>query len=716
MHKVTRGPSNWFVVVVFFVVISSILTSCGLKSGRQNVITGLDGNSFLLSGTVVEVMGSGAFIIKLPLGSFFKTQLLNHSFSIHPGDTVLINGILEAPKARRNPFDFNERIYFHSKGWTGSIKKTTLVLINHESHSNNLRFRIFLVKKWILGRINSRFSTSLSKNFVAALLIGDRTGVDKLITLDFQRTGLGHILAISGLHVGMIAGFGHFIIRFFVLRIPLKPCARTKILSGLSMAFVWIYAILVGVTASVVRASIMISVYLLSAFLGNKRSNHRPLGPLFVALYILLAVRPTDIISAGFQLSFFAVGFILIGIKSTSSHQLIPSIPSKIVSAFSITVFALIGTAPILAYTFGFIPFSSLVFSPVVVLLLSFLIPISLLALSLPWGYSVFSLISEAGLDLLISIGTTGAKMAWIPSWYGPIHSFPIEIWLLTMIFLLLVCGKRSLIRGLLLTSIVLISLIAVFIPSRGVIITFLDVGQGDAIVLETPNGRSLIIDVGPSPWSGQTVYRHLQGRALIEFYDVLLSHGHQDHIGGLPSLIKEARLDRVLRKEALPNSILHGGWISSKNPKVQFLSRGNQISLGQDIRLYVLNPIVPGKNNNDSIVLEIVYGKSKILIMGDAELGAESNILNQFSPLLEAQVLKVGHHGSRTSTSERLLTLLKPESAVISAGTKNAFGHPHFEVVNRLKKHKSTIFQTSEEGAILVQMNGISSKRVYWR
>ncbi len=729
MQQVAPNQDFWHVLVLVFVCVASVSTSYSVESRRQAVRIEMNKGSVWVAGAITSVDYNKSAVLRGPHGVLLRfdypgtendpggaTSSPGTRIAIHPGDQVILKGRFAAPRARRNPYDFDEEAYYRSKNWLGSIDEVELITINHQAHARRLAHVLFQIRQEFLNRLETRFLSEENKYLIAALLLGDRSGISGPIQTDFQRTGLGHILAISGLHVGIIAGFVHFILRVLVLRVPVSARIRRKLLAGTSFLCVWLFVGLVGLSASVVRSAIMLSVFLISSFTHRRWGSGHPLWPAGVAGYFILLVRPNDILAPGFQLSFGAVTFILWMVSLEQRHKTKHPIRSAIVSAMKITCAASLGTAPFLAYYFGFVPLGALLFSPIAVLLLSFLVPVVLVSIMLPFGFSSFSTVSELMLNLLIKFSSMGANISWIPSWVGPLYTFPAEIWLPSLVFLMWVYKKHAVVHLLLLGLMAFFSLQGAFQSKKEVTITFLDVGQGDAAVIESPSGNAFVVDLGPNSWSGKSVFKHLQARALTPSYSLLLTHGHSDHVGGLPAFIDQARQTQLLRTDELPQSIFQAGWLKHLDPHIQSVFSGGTIKMGKEIRLFVLNPWLPGAENNDSIVLLLVYGESKVLLMGDAEQEVEMEIVNLFSQLLNAQVIKIGHHGSRSSSTNQLLTAVKPTIGVISAGSKNSFGHPHIDVLQRLENHQISVLQTSTEGAVVIRLDGHISKQWNWK
>ena len=241
--------------------------------------------------------------------------------------------------------------------------------------------------------------------------------------------------------------------------------------------------------------------------------------------------------------------------------------------------------------------------------------------------------------------------------------------------------------------------------------VAFLDVGQGDAIFVEAPNGNQILIDGGPN----KAVLRELSKQ--MPFYDrtidgIILTHPHLDHYAGLNEVMKKYKVNL----EMDPGTKVKGAGFGEfenlakiKNIRSLYAKRGIKINLGKDLRLDILLPVINDKNlseHDGMLVSRLVYKNNSFLLTGDMEDNLE-NFLLSFGDNVKSDVLKVGHHGSRTSTSERFLGLVNPELAVISAGKNNKYGHPHQEVTDRLASFEIPTLRTDEKGTIILKSDG---------
>ncbi|MEK7566853.1 MAG: ComEC/Rec2 family competence protein [Patescibacteria group bacterium] len=239
--------------------------------------------------------------------------------------------------------------------------------------------------------------------------------------------------------------------------------------------------------------------------------------------------------------------------------------------------------------------------------------------------------------------------------------------------------------------------------------VAFLDVGQGDAIFIESPAGNQVLIDGGPN----KEVLSQLS--AVMPFYDrsidaIILTHPHQDHIGGLVEVLKRYDVDFVFDSGDDASIAEFAEWkklIGGKNTKEIKVIRGMRVDLGGGAHFDVLLPDVFEKNGDphkNMVVIKLSYGENCFLLMGDAEREHEFKILNDD---IDCEVLKAGHHGSKTSTSEAFLNAVSPDIAVIQVGVKNRYGHPYRAVLERLTASAVKVFRTDTDGAIIIESDG---------
>jgi competence protein ComEC len=244
--------------------------------------------------------------------------------------------------------------------------------------------------------------------------------------------------------------------------------------------------------------------------------------------------------------------------------------------------------------------------------------------------------------------------------------------------------------------------------------VSFLDVGQGDAIFIEAPNGVQMLIDSGPD----NSVLQELS--KVMPFWDrsidvVVATHPDKDHIGGFPELFKRFKVGYVLDTEVISDTGIYREYLSQRekiDAKKLSSEAGQVIVLDKKSGVYV-EVLFPGENienikdkNDTSIVLRVVYGESEVLLTGDASKKVEKFLVSKYGEGLESNILKLGHHGSKTSTSESFLETVSPEIAIVSAGEGNRYGHPHGGVIERVKHLGLETYSTSENRLILMEIS----------
>ena len=242
--------------------------------------------------------------------------------------------------------------------------------------------------------------------------------------------------------------------------------------------------------------------------------------------------------------------------------------------------------------------------------------------------------------------------------------------------------------------------------------VAFLDVGQGDAIYVETPDGVQLLIDGGPDG----AVLRELGEQ--MPFWDrtldvILATHPDKDHIGGLVDVLSRYEVDNIIRTENDSDTAVASAFIFSSDEErsaLRIVKAGEVIVLGASTTLTVYSPtgdVSNWESNTSSIVAKLKYGEIEFMLTGDAPSGIEYYLVDTYGTALESEVLKLGHHGSKTSTSELFLSKVMPKYAVVSAGKDNRYGHPHTEVMNRVERLGIEVLSTAELGAIVFKSDG---------
>lgn len=631
------------------------------------------------------------------------------------GSRMVFTATVYPLEEKRNPSQFDYKQYLASQNIYSQVGIQEIRKINPNSTYFSWTYWRYLV----LETIDNNFSTQTA-SLAKALLIGYKNELDRTEKISFSRAGLSHIMAVSGLHVG-------FILAPFWLLIPFLWTFRYGKQFGLMLlvATLFIYAGLTGFSASVTRASI-VGIFLAYGKLFHKVRDSKNLTA--VAAFIILLLNPSDLFSIGFQLSFGAVYVILL-----TAPVIQRQLPNWIkyrwfgapIMVVIISFIVQIGLFPLLAYYFGEFSLVGPLANAFVVPILGFAVPYALVLLPVGLAFPAVGHVLNWPVDFFLQQLSWFVDMAahWPWSWMQVhvesllffaiwiagilfIASLPIPKmrWKVLIIFLGILCLNQA-------------NDIVQKLHPAPLQLTFFDVGQGDAALINTPNGKHFLIDVGrwqPDYNSAKyVIIPHLKEKGIDKLDAVFLSHPHADHIGGILELIKKIPIDTIYNCGAKYDSKLYKKYqelAARQQIPIVSLSAGDQVPMDSALRLFAYGPTASASQsnvNNRSLILEIIYGKTEFLFMGDAETAQEEQLLQHYPSLADTDFLKVGHHGSKTSSTAPLLQTITAQIGVVSLAKQNQFEHPHKEAVRRLRAHIPNLNFTSLEGAVQFYSDG---------
>jgi len=652
------------------------------------------------------------------------------------GEVLEVRGKLETPQQLG---DFDYKGYLENQGIYATMLYPDIEVLETGQGFEPLEWVYWL--KNSLSRSIARTMPEPAASLAQGVVLGIRYNIPQSIKDDFARTGTAHLLAISGLHLSILAGI--------LLSIGIRLFGKKRyIYIWLALGVIWLYAITTGLNPPVVRGAIMASLFLSAELLGRQRTA---ITSLAFAAAIMVGIDPPILRDAAFQLSFLGMaGLIFIAPPLMSLGRKIvdktigeegagASIATIVTDSLSVTLAAIIAVWPVVAHYFGIVSlvgplatFLALPALPALIVLgavggiigLVFL-PVAQGIGWLAWLFASYMLLIVKG---LAALPVSAVEVDWVSapliiSYYAIIA---IVIWLvgsrkrLPQVANWLKDGaSRS--TGLvsrvplrwvlppLLILAILATAAAAAMPDDRLHVSFLDVGQGEAILIQK-GSQQVLVDGGPSPQA-----LNLELGEKMPFWDrtielVVLTHPHADHITGLVEAVRRYRVEQVLYPDADYGSPLCREWlglIGERGIDCTIAQAGQEIDLGDGVTMKVLNPpatLLSGTNsdiNNNSVVLNLCAGEVSFLLTGDIEREAEFGLIAGGNDL-SGTVLKVGHSGSKTSTTPDFLAKASPAVAVISVG-ENSYGHPSGEVINRLEAEigAENIYRTDEQGTI---------------
>ena len=740
------------------------------RLGMERIRTG-GGEWMAVEGTMLVTARAPVEIARIREAPYFRY-----------GDRVLVEGRVSEPP-ELDGFDY--AAYLARQGIAEVLDARSVTLTGEGEGSAFYRL-LYKLRRRLAASIAAVVPEPQAALGQAALL-GLRRNIPTELTEAFRRTGTAHLLAISGLHVGILLGIS--------LAASAALLGRKHHLHLIApLAVIWLYGLLAGMSPSATRACIMGSVYLASLAFGRQRGAFAPIG---CAAALMVAASPSVLYSISFQLSFAAIAGIAAfsdvfgeSLRSFIERRAgwrsgLRSPLAAVVDMLGVSLAATLATLPLIAFHFERVSTLSVPASVLTLPALPFLIagsagtafagllnttaamPIGWVA----WGAGAYL---SSVVTLLAGLPGASVNIGNLPSWavvvyYGGLALTYLGRRLTGWITLRQGSGQGWIrwggltgshstdnhphpnlppSRGKGLNSLDSMSTARTDMVSRSgriamwllvptafavslawsqaltredrLHVVFFDVGQGDAIFVETPHGRQMVVDGG----ADALALTRLLGERM-RFYDrhidiVAATHPHDDHIGGLAQALERYDVGAVMERRIEYESATYETWARAVDAEVANGARvieasaGQVITLDGDVRVEVLGPpreLLRGTKSdvdNASLALRLVYGEVSLLLTGDVFEAAERGMLES-GAALDSDVLKVPHHGSDSSSTAEFLDAVSPAAAVISVGADNRFGHPSEDVVRRLREFvgEGGLYSTSERGTVEFMTDG---------
>lgn len=687
------------------------------------------------------------------------------------GDYICMSGTVSVPDSATNPGTFDQYIYLRNKGYYLCISNGTIESGNHRPYS--IEGFLYGIKNRCTKIIDNSFDSE-SAGIVKAMLVADKSTLDKNIKKLYSENGIAHIMAISGVHVAII---GMTLYGF------LRKLRIGRLISGtFSIAIIILYGIMTGMSSSTERAVIMLILSIAAEYFGRKTDAPTSMG---FAMIIMVLGNPYVILDAGFQLSFAAITGVTVVApqlrkllrmfkrfikeadeKKKQKHKKIMSLRKmiiKLIDALVVGIASFITTTPVIIYYYYQFPPYSILINLIVIPLVSLIVGGSILVVLTGLFFTGAAVVMTYPVRLILfgykylcifASGLPGASVLVGHISIGMIFVYYLSVVLIFAILRMIQIGKTE--RGgpilyLMLATVLFLTVVyEVYSYDKSLKIVYMDVGQGDGVLLRTSGHGGILIDGGSS--SNKRVGEYVMV-PVLKYYGVseieyaFVSHGDVDHVSGLEYLLNEEQsgvhvVNLVLPEYGDQDALQElKSEATANNVNIIYMKPGDNITYNhqhaETINIECLYPDEEAgqgvlDTNNLSMILKttITWDVSEadienlnkssdsdaslsLLFVGDAGIAAEQrlielygkNSLGEISDSIACDILKVGHHGSRNSSGSDFLKRVSAMYGIISCGKDNRYGHPHAETLERLKMADTKYMTTKEHGAIILSI-----------
>lgn len=671
LKHILRSRYLFKIIFILSIIYVVVVTKCITYQSKYSV----SDNSFIVK--ILEIKKDEDKISMLVKGK----ELLKATYyyknnseynDIYIGDIIEIKGDLKEPSNNTVPNTFNYKEYLYNKKIYFTLNINSIKKIENNT---NL---IYYIKSIISNRINDITNSS---PYLQTFILGDKSYIDDNINNTYRDNGISHLFSISGMHISLISG----ILFYLIKRISYNNYYNY----GVVITFLLLYTFLLGMIASVIRTIVMYILFAINKLFNLKIKSADLM--LFV-LVICIIINPFIVYDIGFQYSYI-ISFTLIVLRDK-----IKKINNYILKSLYISYIAFIVSFPITIYNFYQVNIISIPLNVIVIPLVSIIIfPLSIITFIFPFLDNILYIL----IKFLEFVSINIDKIEFTKIIFAKPNILVIILYY-ALIYMSLY--KRKYLIFLILL-IVFHKYYRYIYPFMNV--TFLDVGQGDSILISFPyNKGNILIDTGGIYNSSYSIAKnktipYLKSMGITCLDYVIITHGDYDHMGEAINLVENFKVEKVIFNCGELNDLEKELIEVLGKKKIPYYSCVKELNVDNN-KLYSLNNKDYGNENDNSSVIYTKLNNHKFLFMGDAGVGVEEDLIEKYN-LQDIDVLKVGHHGSKTSSGKEFINEINPKYSIISVGKNNRYGHPNKEVLDTLNDSK--IYRTDQDGSIMFRI-----------
>ncbi len=663
LRKILLCDYVYFIVTILVILITIYRLSIPVISNYNESSTTFIGtiNKIIVKNDKVTIYVKNKEII---IASYYLNQLDYSNLKL--GDKVKIMGIFKLPSSNTTEYLFNYQKYLKRRNIFYLVEVSSI-----EKIRNNRNIYYFLKQKLI---------NNLSDNpYLYTFVLGDKSYLDSSVKRSYQSNGISHLFCISGMHTALLI----MIINRLLKRFKLNEMNLFIITSSILI----IYLLLVGLSPSIVRAVLFYIIFSINQI---KYFYIKPTNLFLIVFSISLIINPNYVYDIGYLYS-YSISFSLIKMSDYLKGNYFKTI-------FKTSIISLLVSLPITLYNFYEINILSIFYNLIFIPIISIIIfPMSLLVLIIKPLLPIYNylIIGVERLSLFFSNINFGKLI---------FKRLPIYIYIIYFLLVFIYLYKPKKIFIYMFFSLLLIHYLIPYCD-YSTYMEIIDVGQGDSILIHYRN-KAILIDTGGKDNSNGVIFFNtinpaLKSLGVQKINYLILSHGDSDHMGESLTLVNNFKVDKVIFNCGSCNYLEKELIEDLDKKKIKYYSCIEKIKIDNNKLYFLQTKLYDNENDNSNVIYTDLNGY-KFMLMGDASITTEKEIMNKYN-LPDIDVLKVGHHGSKTSSGIEFINEINPKYSIISVGKNNRYGHPNKEVLDNLEDSK--IYRTDQNGSIMFKI-----------